>query len=118
MIKTEIRKELRPGTKAERMFSVVRGGINVEARTVELAFSSEQPYERSWGIEILDHNAKSVRLYRLEAGGAVLCDHDVRDIVGVIESVRIDLFLIVPGSSIILVVWLLSRLYRGTREHA
>lgn len=31
---------------------------------------------------------------------------------------RIALFLIVPGSSIILVVWLLSRLYRGTREHA
>jgi hypothetical protein len=48
MIKTEIRKELRPGTKAERMFSVVRDGIDVEARTVELAFSSEQPYERWW----------------------------------------------------------------------
>jgi HK97 family phage major capsid protein len=31
-----------------------------------------------------------VRLDRLESGGAVLCDHDVRDIVGVIESVRID----------------------------
>ena len=90
MKKTEIRKELRPGTKAERMFSVVRDGINVEARTVELAFSSEQPYERWWGIEILDHNTKSVRLDRLESGGAVLCDHDVRDIVGVIESVRID----------------------------
>lgn len=89
-MKTEVRKELRPGTKVERMFNVERGGIDTEKRTVELAFSSEQPYERSWGIEILDHNKKSVRLDRFDAGGAVLCDHDVRDIVGVIESVRID----------------------------
>jgi hypothetical protein len=32
--------------------------------------------------------------------------------------IRIALFLMIPGSSIILVVWVLSRLYRGTREHA
>lgn len=83
-------KELKPGTKAERSFAVSRAAINEEARTVELAFSSEEPYDRWWGREILDHQKKSIRLGRLKAGGPLLCDHDSRDHVGVIESVRID----------------------------
>lgn len=86
----EVRKELRPGTRAERLFTVVRDGVDSDTRTVELAFSSEQPYERWWGVEILDHGKKSVRLGRLKSGGPLLCDHDARDVVGVIESVRID----------------------------
>lgn len=64
--------------------------IDEEARTVELAFSSEEPVERWFGIEILDHSPESVRLGRLEGGGAVLVDHDMRDHVGVVESVSID----------------------------
>lgn len=87
---TAITKELKPGTKAERSFAVSRAAINEEARTVELAFSSEEPYDRWWGREILDHQKKSIRLGRLKAGGPLLCDHDSRDHVGVIESVRID----------------------------
>ena len=59
--------------------------IDVDARTVELAFSSELPYERWWGIEVLDHAPKSLRLGRLNGGGAVLVDHDPRDHVGVVE---------------------------------
>lgn len=54
-----------------------------------MAFSSEAPYERSWGIEVLDHSASSVMLDRLNGGGPVLVDHDARDVVGVIEQVRI-----------------------------
>ena len=83
-------KELKPGTRAERSFIVSRAAIDEAARTVELAFSSEEPYDRWWGREILDHQKKSVRLGRLKAGGPLLCDHDSRDHVGVIESVRID----------------------------
>lgn len=78
------------GQKAERSFLVVREGINEAARTVELAFSSEQPYDRWWGTEILDHTKGACDLTRLKAGGPLLCDHDTRDQVGVIESVRID----------------------------
>ena len=63
---------------------------DVEARTVELAFSSETPYERWFGDEILDHSPGAIDLTRLESGGAVLMDHDLHDQVGVIESVRID----------------------------
>ncbi len=83
-------KEIKPGTKAERSFLVQRAAVDEAARTVELAFSSEEPYERWWGIEVLAHEKKSVRLNRLKAGGPLLCDHDARDHVGVIESVRID----------------------------
>lgn len=64
--------------------------INEGARTVDVAFSSEASVERWFGIEILDHAPESVRLGRLQDGGAVLMDHNRSDQVGVIESVSID----------------------------
>ena len=79
------------GDKLDRAFLVKREAINVEARTVELAFSSEAPYERWWGIEILDHNASSIDLTRLNSHANLLCDHDARDVIGVVESVSIGL---------------------------
>lgn len=73
-----------------RAAKVDRAAIDQEARTVELAFSSEEPVER-WGVsEILDHSPSSIRLGRLKNGGPVLVDHDGRDHVGVIESVSVD----------------------------
>lgn len=83
-------KLFKPGTKETRTFTFVRATTDKNARTVELSFSSEQPYDRSWGREILDHSSNSVRLGRLRTGGPLLVDHDSRDIVGVIESVRVD----------------------------
>jgi len=82
-------KTLKPGTQETRSFSVERSAINEDARTVELAFSSEAPYDRYWGREILDHTSNSIRLGRLTTGGPLLMDHDSRDHVGVIESVQI-----------------------------
>lgn len=64
--------------------------INEEARTVEVAFSSETSVERWFGIEILDHAPESVRLGRLQDSGAVLMGHNHTDQVGVIENVSID----------------------------
>ena len=61
-----------------------------KARTIEVAFSSETAVTRYFGEEILDHNPQSVRLDRLNNGGAVLVEHDRNDQVGVIESARID----------------------------
>ena len=83
-------KHIKPGTRCERAATFDRAAVDDEARTVELAFSSEQPYERWWGVEILDHSPQSIRLGRLSSGGPLLMDHDARDHVGVIESVRID----------------------------
>ena len=73
-----------------RSFDLSRDAIDEEARTVELAFSSESPVTRWFGDEILDHSPESIRLGRLNDGGAVLVDHDARDHVGVVESVVIS----------------------------
>ena len=72
-----------------RFISVARDAIDADARTVALAFSSELPYERSFGNEVLDHAPSSVRLGRLADGGAVLLDHDLTRHVGVVERVAI-----------------------------
>lgn len=87
---TKVPKELQPGAKAERAGAFDRSAIDIDARTVEIAFSSETPVERWWGMEILDHGKKAMRDKRIKQGGALLMDHDWRDQVGVIESVRID----------------------------
>ena len=82
-------KQIKPGSRVTRALTFDRAAINEESRTVELAFASETPYERWWGVEILDLSAPSVRLGRLTAGGPLLMDHDSRDHIGVIESVQI-----------------------------
>ena len=82
-------KTIKPGSREFRAIVVSREAVDEEARTVDLAFSSEQPYERWWGVEILDHSKSAIRLDRLKAGGPLLMDHDSRDHVGVIESVQI-----------------------------
>lgn len=84
-----MKKELKTGSQLHRSFQVDRAAVNDEARTVELAFASETPYERYWGVEILDLSPQSVRMSRLTSGGPLLMDHDSRDHVGVIESVSI-----------------------------
>lgn len=73
-----------------RAITLARDLVDAEARTVPLAFSSEQPYERWFGMEILDHGQGAVILDRLANGGPLLVDHDTRDHVGVVESVSID----------------------------
>lgn len=87
---TTATKTIKPGTRVERALTFERAQVDPAARTVEVAFSSETPYERWWGIEVLDNTASAVRLGRLTSGGPLLMDHDTRDQVGVIESVRID----------------------------
>lgn len=61
-----------------------------DSRTVDLSFSSEEPVERWFGLEVLDHGDDSVRMDRLQNGAPLLVDHDARDVVGVIESADIQ----------------------------
>ena len=70
---------------AKRAFSI--GDL-----VVEMAFASEEPYERWWGVEILDVNDQSVRLGRLNDGAPVLYNHNWDDLRGVHVpgSVRAD----------------------------
>ena len=78
-----------PKGRTERALQLERAAINEEARTASLAFASETPYERYWGIEILDINPTAMRQGRLRSGANLLVDHDTRDVVGVIESVEV-----------------------------
>ena len=66
------------------------GAVDVEARTVELAFSSTTPVSRWFGEEVLSHKRKAVKLQRLNDGGAILVGHDWGDQVGVVEKARVD----------------------------
>ena len=66
-----------------------RATFNEEKRTVELSFSSEEPVQRWFGYEILDHKPESVDLRRINLGGPLLMDHNTRDQIGVIEEARI-----------------------------
>lgn len=78
-----------PTGQLQRAFVVDRSSIDEEARTVKLAFASETPVDRGWFIEVLDLSRKSMRIGRLTAGANLLCDHDTRDVVAVVESVEI-----------------------------
>ncbi|WP_296652867.1 phage major capsid protein [Paraburkholderia sp.] len=66
------------------------GAIDAEARTVQVAFSSETPVRQWYGMEILSHADGAVDMSRLNNFGANLMDHDWTDQVGVIESATID----------------------------
>lgn len=68
-----------------------RAQIDADARTAELAFSSETPYERWWGIEVLDNSCGERAPGPPHVGRAAAHGPRHRDQVGVIESVRIDL---------------------------
>ena len=64
--------------------------VNRDDRIIDVSFSSEEPIERFFGIEILDHEKESVRLNRLNKGGSLLVQHNTDDIVGVIEKAYIS----------------------------
>ena len=59
-------------------------------RTFELSFSSEEPYTRWFGQEILDHSAGCVDLTRLNEIGCVLFNHDRDEVIGKITKAWID----------------------------
>ena len=70
----------------DRTVSMTREAVNVEARTVELSFASEEPYQRWWGTEILSLDRSAVRMARLSGGQhPLLVDHRTGDQVGVVE---------------------------------
>ena len=69
--------------------AIDRSAIDVEGRTVSLAFASEQPYRRWWGTEILDMQPSSVDLSRLKNKAALLLNHDADQLIGVVESAAV-----------------------------
>lgn len=59
-------------------------------RKFVLSFSSEEPYERFWGTEILSHSEGAVDLTRLNTIGCVLFNHDRDEVIGKIISADIE----------------------------
>ncbi len=70
-------------------------GCNIKAmegkeRTFQLSFSSEEPYNRWFGTEILDHTNGCMDMERLKSIGVVLYNHKRDDVIGKIDQVWIE----------------------------
>lgn len=78
-------------TRERRHARVDRAAINEAERTVELAFSSEAPVDRPWGIEVLGHAPGEVDMSWISGGSApLLLDHSTRQQIGVVVSATVD----------------------------
>lgn len=55
-----------------------------------ISFSSEEPYTRWWGNEILDHSEGAVDLTRLNEIGCLLFNHDRDEVIGRINRAWIE----------------------------
>ncbi len=75
--------------KLHRHISFERASLDEDNRKLSFSFSSEEPVERWFGEEILDHSKGAIRLKRLKSGGPLLLDHDSRKQIGVVEKVSI-----------------------------
>ena len=62
----------------------------MDDRTYEFPFSSENPVARYFGNEVLSHEIKAADLSRLNDGAPLLFNHDVDRVIGVVEMARID----------------------------
>lgn len=65
--------------------------VDTDSRTVELSFSSETPYGRWFGDEILCHDEGCINIDRFNDGlGTLLFNHDRDAVVGHIEKVWLE----------------------------
>ncbi len=55
-----------------------------------LSFSSEEPYERWWGLEILDHTEGAVDLTRVNSIGCLLFNHNRDKVIGKINKAWLE----------------------------
>lgn len=81
------------GSEAQRSFigaTLTRVDGEGNERRFILSFSSEEPYERWWGTEILDHDPAAVDLTRLNELGVLLFNHNRDAVVGKIIRAWID----------------------------
>jgi hypothetical protein len=78
------------GQKVERLFTVERESVDTEKRTTWLSIASEEPYQRWWGVEVLDLGKRAIRDKRLRSGAPLLVGHDAADQVGVVEDFEIS----------------------------
>ena len=74
--------------KFYRTATIEKKYLDEENRSIELSFSSETPYERSFGMEIIDHDKMDLSF--LDSGNApFLADHDPIKVIGIVEKVNV-----------------------------
>lgn len=81
----------RSDTPLQRMGTLERREEEPGKPTYALSFSSEAPYERYWGIEILGHGPTEVKTDFISSGRApLLLQHDADKQIGVVDSATIS----------------------------
>ena len=80
MAKEEQSRQIPTRNNCREFYGNFRASEDEDSRKFVLSFSSEEPYERWYGVEILDHSEGAVDLTRLKEIGVVLFNHD-RDVV-------------------------------------
>lgn len=74
-----------------RKATLTPAGSKDDDRMVSCSISSDVPYQRWFGKEILSHNPEHVNLERVRAGACpFLADHDTAKIIGKVLSVNLD----------------------------
>jgi HK97 family phage major capsid protein/HK97 family phage prohead protease len=65
--------------------------LDEDKRVVRVGVSSEEPVERSFGMEVLGHSAEDINMEFINSGRApLLLDHDMTKQIGVIEEFKLD----------------------------
>ena len=87
------------GEKRQKGKQLTRELLDTQIRAMEgegnerkfiLSFSSEEPYERWWGREVLDHSDGCINLGRLKTIGCVLFNHNRDCVIGKICRVWVE----------------------------
>jgi len=93
-MRTLTRKKLHRDFSTEEMFhrtfAIETKAIKEDERRVSVSFSSEQPYSRYFGVEILQHDANSIDFNRLNEIGVSLFNHNRDYILGKLENIKLD----------------------------
>tara|TARA_B100001093_G_C26859419_1_gene1029176 strand:+ start:4570 stop:7164 length:2595 start_codon:yes stop_codon:yes gene_type:complete len=65
--------------------------VDEENRRVRIGVSSEEPVERSFGMEVLGHSPEEINMEFMESGRApLLLDHKMDQVIGVVEEFKLD----------------------------
>lgn len=68
-------------------FENTKGLVDLEARTMRLPFSSEEPVDRWFGEEVLSHTADAIRIGIRQQTMPLLYNHDRDQLLGIVESI-------------------------------
>ena len=85
---TERNRDIRKG-RLERRATLDLEGLAQEARSVPASLSSEEPYDRWFGREVLDHEKSSIDLSRADSL-PLLFNHDTSAPIGVVRNLRLE----------------------------